>query len=1414
MAVRFFSLSLLVALMAGAPLPSAHAEASEEPWAFDVFFIPAFPPVYDALLGSFDDLHQICPGTPASDLKLFNNLLKIPGHLANILSFANAIDAGDHLDAAISGGLNGASLMLDIMGASGMDKITLTAFGSSSALNLTVVGALVTSLQITYASYKLAVQNETGRVIESLYGSIEADAHFKTPGRKYGEGDPIRKDAKMRDYVWNKILADSAWRELFKTYVTSELGQEWPEPSMWESMKSVTAEAKIVAEERRLKGHILSLLDQVNNYKKAREAAVRDARKMRKLSEASNGAFTAAQLQAALVRAGAALKGLPRAEDYANTGLDAKLKEFKDELAKPNTPARRLLILRSGIIPAEIKNLRNWAGIIQGLPTKGKYAEQRQAILKKLESGQKSLVDLIKSIPGEKIDELAKKEELAIMRAALGSAGSLSEAATEDAVMKYFKFKRRPCEKKYEDYVKEIRSAVEDGEPGEAEKSRRVIEEAQRAAQKLEGEYESDRHDREKSEYLKTYDEVAPPLNEKIAQAVEEFNRTKAEPYSSSKHNRLNAIQRKIDALKREKALLEANLRAVMSELDMYETLDVGQAKEIVRRLNDYTTSWRARSANVTSLLQATLDDAMSKASAFQPPFPLLSRDEIQVLRKLMSKAGTTYPGTSGYDYLKTKNPVDPSASPLTAFHNRLKELSELSKAYAEKVNALRIPLAAQERTSTGDWAYVSQLLKNVVPALEYIEKGDFARQRALIEEVLATANRFFDERHELIPKAFEEQFDAMENSLKLAERAAKAYTAEYSTPSASSAEVEAFVKTAEENNQRVIDDLDSINRLYEHFWKADIDVGQLIAHLLINVASQDGDGSLPLLASRELQSVLNKFRLTEIDVQANLGLAELLAEPWAVTQTRDRRIVIRQKDLEDFLAAITAAPYSSLSTVMAEARKTSPPADLLMENRSERGQACAFQLKVIPEYAEIGKKIDAMLAAKQKQARDEFDAENKAQTAELLKIYELQRELEMTRFTDAEARGARLEQFRKEMQAATKGFSRTTAEIAALNAKIDQYIKDAKERAGSRKNLDAMLRAKLDQLADAYRKRSASGILELFARDFRGGWENLRVYIDKDFGLFSSLAMTLHPMFVTAQDDRAEAEFEWRNESVYKKGGAVASRTGRSRLIFQKGADGQWLIQDAEGDPFLGIGTERVGAPQVVSFSPAQGQSNVSPSEQVTVDFSENMDAGTITAALTIDPRTDVNLDYFGFNLTIHPRTSWPENTSIRVRLSKEALSAFGIGLDHELDFTFRTTTAAAAPAPPPPASSPTITGNATITPFEGFDFGSQRVVFPIDPSSNSNGCDFFSYGGDSLRATDGAGLIDMGSGRLANFTTAPTSGYGMAMHTVQSGHVYMVQTSDLRYAKMLVSGGGPHHPIDFRYVFQPDGGTNLPGE
>jgi len=51
-----------------------------------------------------------------------------------------------------------------------------------------------------------------------------------------------------------------------------------------------------------------------------------------------------AQLQAALVRAGAALKGLPRAEDYANTGLDAKLKEFKDELAKPNTPARRLLI--------------------------------------------------------------------------------------------------------------------------------------------------------------------------------------------------------------------------------------------------------------------------------------------------------------------------------------------------------------------------------------------------------------------------------------------------------------------------------------------------------------------------------------------------------------------------------------------------------------------------------------------------------------------------------------------------------------------------------------------------------------------------------------------------------------------------------------------------------------------------------------------------------------------------------------------------------------------------------------------------------------------------------------------------------------------------------------------------------------
>ena len=846
----------------------------------------------------------------------------------------------------------------------------------------------------------------------------------------------------------------------------------------------------------------------------------------------------------------------------------------------------------------------------------------------------------------------------------------------------------------------------------------------------------------------------------------------------------------------------------------MYAALDVGEANEIVQRLVNYAEMYRARFANVTAHLQSTAADALARVGAFQPPFSLLSKDDVRALRELLAKGGTTYAGTTGNDYLKSKLALDPASTPLTQFRERLKELRDASKAYAEKVAALRIPLEHSIVSPEGGFiGYISQLEKNVVPALQYVEKGEFARQRKLIEDALAEAVRFIEDRHDEIPESFEESYEAMMKNLEEYQAGAKIYTAAFLNPGVSSEEVQTFVKTAEENNRRVSDDLDYINMLYERFWKAELEAGRLVAGMIVASSSHGGDGSLPLLGSEELKDIMSEYRLEEIDVQANLGLGKLLEAPWAVTRTRERMVLIRQKELQDFHARLTAIPPASLNSMIAEARKASSGVDLLMDNRLQRGQECALQLKAIPEYAELGKRIDATLALKRKQAEDERERENKERTTELLKIFELERELEMTRLVDAEARGARLEQFRREMRETTKGFTRTTTELAALEAKIDRYIQEAKDQAAERKTLDAVIRGKLDRLSDAYRKRQATGVLELFARDFRGGWENLRVQLDKDFGLFSSLILTIQPMFVNATGDRAEVEFEWRNESLYRKGGAAASRTGRSKLIFERGMSDQWLIMDAEGDPFLGIGTERASAPQVVSNSPAQGQSNVPPSEQVTVDFSETMDAASISAALTIEPRTDVNLDYFGFNLTIRPRTSWPSNASIRVRLSREAMSAFGIPLDRELDFTFRTGDILTAPPPPPPTVA-TVTGNASLWPFDGFLFSTQSTVNGVDPMGSSD-CDVFSWGGDALHGMGGAGLLDMGAGRLSSFATAPESGYRKDLpDRMEIGHVYMVQTADMRFAKLLVSNCGPHRQIVFRFVYQPDGTRNLPGE
>ncbi|HOG11380.1 MAG TPA: hypothetical protein PLQ77_00205 [Smithellaceae bacterium] len=194
-------------------------------------------------------------------------------------------------------------------------------------LSTGVFQVALTAYSITKESFAQVRATKIALNIETLYGWIESDPVLKPKkGRQLGDkSDPIPVNNESVEYMFRKVAQDERWRNLFKSYVSEELGETFPEPSTWDwlSIAAVdgwksahTAEqAEIFKDKRQVETWIAGLLSQLNKYARAVESEVILRQTLAKIEKASKKITP--EFQKFVVGAEEAEKKLPEIDAYA-----------------------------------------------------------------------------------------------------------------------------------------------------------------------------------------------------------------------------------------------------------------------------------------------------------------------------------------------------------------------------------------------------------------------------------------------------------------------------------------------------------------------------------------------------------------------------------------------------------------------------------------------------------------------------------------------------------------------------------------------------------------------------------------------------------------------------------------------------------------------------------------------------------------------------------------------------------------------------------------------------------------------------------------------------------------------------------------------------------------------------------------
>lgn len=260
--------SLLVLLLTFVCLVAPSGKVlAEAPGPFEQVVTTAVPAGYGELLNIYSE--TLAKGSSeavkeiSEKLNFYNQAI---GRISGALDIGGKLYLGETKEAAISAGL----LILGEAAGSEAGKAYLGAMG----LTTLPVTTLITAFQIYRMSAAELEKSTIGVKLESLYGMIESDPRLKNRSREIGVGDPIPVTSESVEYLWRKVLLEDRWRDLFKTYVTDELGKDWPESSLWSRWAApgnLNVEAELLDRRDEFKSYIAGLLKVLNNAAKVRE---------------------------------------------------------------------------------------------------------------------------------------------------------------------------------------------------------------------------------------------------------------------------------------------------------------------------------------------------------------------------------------------------------------------------------------------------------------------------------------------------------------------------------------------------------------------------------------------------------------------------------------------------------------------------------------------------------------------------------------------------------------------------------------------------------------------------------------------------------------------------------------------------------------------------------------------------------------------------------------------------------------------------------------------------------------------------------------------------------------------------------------------------------------------------------------
>lgn len=946
----FICLFLMLPVFSPAAFAVEGKEIAED---LDNYFIPAFPIVYGEIINSLPPDQVADISSVLKGVEIFDYLFKI-GKIGDSLASGSA-----DMDTALDAATVAASLAIKFMADEATKKILIAGVGVG-ALPLT---ALITSIDIARSSSKAVAQSKIALDLEVLYYTVETDSVLKDTNRELGTGNPIKTDQAAVEHLFRKCLRDLSWAALFKTYVTTELGQPWPEPSLWDRLtvdNDFLEEAAILAEKKRLQSHIATLLLELNKVGKKREALVVAAKQMQAI-KAMAEKISPEELKKALSLYNMALTKLPAIKEYV-AGLPAKVEAYRARIEK--TTARDLQKLRGAALTDEMKIIVKYMGIVRYLPTKGKDAQIRLDLLNTLKEGYNSLFLMKTGISTDLVNARIEKEKIKLNIKNID-----------------FSFKRYPCPKFFEDYLSSFETDVKAGR-FPSEKLAKVYEEIEKNRRETAESYQKDYAENKKlyEEKLKEFNEKLLAVNQRIAQKPD-----------SKELNRLWAI--KIDLQNRRQNLINDFNKKYKVLYDTTSSIDIAQCASITNEIKRYIEVYGNKYKTIEGYLKGLMRDVDEKSGLFYSSHgsgtkaeAYVSENEINRIKEIIRKNSGGVYAYSDLTFLEDLVHTEPKQAVSVNVQKTLEDITAALERYLTLVSNSRMQVDRNWRK----WR-ISQL--------KYMENEKSLKDIQVVADAVdAALMEYRQVDPDDISESYKPTYKQAIARLESTKTSMAAYRTLRSKASGMASLVSAYLARADEVNERVETDLAYLKDLYLQFRTAResfkfVLQGYAIKQIMTRDQTIDPP---PVLPGLEIKKLLYEKGILVFSRKYGLGLEEMFAESFAEIKTEKKGwVILREIDFQNILQGVSRLPVNNMTDYWKEYHKLKNkdgPEGLLMQ-LSLFGSKFVDMFSFDAKFGKTAKKIIEVIAERKalaRKAQAAIDKENNLFLSVLMRVNNL----------------------------------------------------------------------------------------------------------------------------------------------------------------------------------------------------------------------------------------------------------------------------------------------------------------------------------------------------------------------------------------------------------------------------------------